>query len=406
MSRFSPTVVPTWGRDLGAALNGGVDSFLRARRQRQEDDRQQTHDDLALYGAGLEAVPPDAVAKALPSGPLPPMPGTPTGAPDPQLIAQALQNHVAGGHTLSRPPVTLGGKQYRLTAEREAQIAQARQVAELDRASRTATLRKEGYVPDSERVPGATTGLSGRAIDQVVGVSAPALSAALGGHPDALTPRYGQSTGGFSYDTQSPAAQRERLGLDLTRSQITRNNRPPVHAPLMGSPEWVAAQRELENIRTGAHQSRRLFDVAHPLPARESNGEPAAVVSTRKDLTATEHQQVRGEQSLKNLKSERRSLLNDHPRANRDLSEQRTAADSSIAKQYGELGRQIESAQSRVGRLTASADSIRGVLSRQRGPSIPDHEITDQEIQEALDAGVDPNEDAVRAHVAQRRGIP
>jgi hypothetical protein len=148
------------------------------------------------------------------------------------------------------------------------------------------------------------------------------------------------------------------------------------------------------------------------------------VAATRRDLAGIGHQQVRAETSVKALKSERRQLLTDHPRANKPLTSQRTAADSTLANRYGQLGTEIDSASARSGRLTQKADSVSSVLERQRatgltgervhgpnagGDEAPfdaqafDDSISEEELHDALANGAQ-DEESVRAHVLALRG--
>lgn len=52
MSRYSPSVLPTYGEGLGQALLQGADAFIRGRRQKSDDEETDRQHDIANYSAG------------------------------------------------------------------------------------------------------------------------------------------------------------------------------------------------------------------------------------------------------------------------------------------------------------------------------------------------------------------
>lgn len=254
MGRFSPSVLPTGGASLSAALDGGVDAFLAARNaKRQQDEslllhgyRPQTDEEQNVPAAPpaapvpaatpLPATGPDLAAQ-LDQGPLPTFKGRPApsatqpgnpllfarpplGKPagntpgvDPSIMAEALGRHVqnqqqpvpmsapSSGPVLASAlaprsrPVSIGGRNYVLTDEaQDAKLAE-REERQLGLVERLGALGKQGYVRDSDRPAGADPS------------------------------RYERPANGFSYDTQSTAARNEALAEELRRSEIVKNLR-------------------------------------------------------------------------------------------------------------------------------------------------------------------------------------
>jgi hypothetical protein len=200
MGRFSPTVTPTWGASLGNALSGGVDAFLEARRQKQQQEDQMfgrgyrvataddlqpatqppapipasTHETNAAIVRGVQPTgpaslnePPGVLTGQAGAGALggpSPLPGRPaqSGTPSvaPEVLARALSLHVTSGQPLTAPsaqpqqpspqqvgqqlaprghPVTLGGRQWMRTDESQA----AMETAASERALKDALTHSE-----------------------------------------------------------------------------------------------------------------------------------------------------------------------------------------------------------------------------------------------------------------------
>lgn len=165
-----------------------------------------------------------------------------------------------------------------VAAEHQRVIAREGQQDQLAQALGASQLRDRGFVPDAERGPNERLLASGDDLNGVVSAATgPQFAAALG-QPDARAPRYGASTGGYSYDYAGPQAQAQGAKLAEQLAQTEKLRRPAAPtAPLMGSPEWQKAQRFSAALDQGSHQANRAYGVAHPLKdpqaARPTDGQ-------------------------------------------------------------------------------------------------------------------------------------
>lgn len=266
MGRFSPSVLPTSGAVFGRALEGGVDSFLQARRQRRADDLQDTATQRAtsiqnaqLGEQGIHLTKP---------GELPPQFDiSVTGGPDPEEIANRAiaprltappgsvqeasdrASGVAGPQLAAALPGPMPGRAGALPARGAPQQPDPRAMAVA--LSRHLQIGDGYYIDqdergqhDAARAEAATKAAQGKALAEALG---------KGQAEDALDP------GGRA------------LKHELTASEIARNKATATapRAPLMGSAEWIAAQRAAAGIQQDTHESNRTFDVNHPMPQQD-----------------------------------------------------------------------------------------------------------------------------------------
>lgn len=167
--------------------------------------------------------------------------------------------------------------------EHQRVIAREGQQDQLAQALGASQLRDRGFVPDAERGPNERVLASGDELNGAISAATgPQFAAALG-QPDARAPRYGASTGGYSYDYAGPQAQAQgaKLAEQLAQTEKLRRPAPPT-APLMGSPEWKASQEFVAGLGRQSHQADRAYDAAHPLKDPQQGGLPPAQANTVK----------------------------------------------------------------------------------------------------------------------------
>lgn len=144
-------------------------------------------------------------------------------------------------------------------------------------------------------------------------------------------------------------------------------------APVMGSPEWLNAQDAAAKIRA-----------KYRAPTNAS-GQPESseIAASRRDLKGFQSQQIRAEREVSGLGAERKGLLARHFKADRPLSMQKNAADSTSATEYSGLTKKMSDAQSRVDRLAHSADSTQSVINQRRAGAAPPASLMTPEPDEA-----------------------
>lgn len=129
---------------------------------------------------------------------------------------------------------------------------------------------------------------------------------------------------------------------------------PIARPPVLGTKEYEDAEKRLAEIRAAARDKR---------PATESPD----VTATRKDIGVLRSNEIRSEHQVGFAKSDLKAFDVGHSRkAQLPLPEQRTAADSAVAKQRAALVAALTDANSSYGRAKTSADSATTALARLR----------------------------------------
>lgn len=167
-----------------------------------------------------------------------------------------------------------------------------------------------------------------------------------------------------------PAVRKVKVvGPDGTVSFVDPDNPPAglkehITTPAVSGPrtlttskgiyQWNADTKRWEPTGLQPHETPRTPNV------------PTDVDETRKDLKGFQSQQIRAENAVKAAKSDANSYLKAHYRADRPLSQQRTATDSAAANSYQSMLGNVTAAEGERSRYKQKADSTSDVLSRLR----------------------------------------
>lgn len=284
---------------------------------------------------------------------------------------------------MQRRELDMRQQELQLQQQRETREASA-QSRQLDIAERGARAREAaaGYTPahDETSLEYPTPSITTLPMSKVATAMVSGLPSQEGNSPltrpvdlGVTTPRVVTRHVDESYDPTHSAAYVRSVGMLGARQSMMDelvDRRAANRAPRYLTKVDSQGRYFRENQDTG--ETEILNDpngkpiMAPARSTRSSTAEPADIAASRKDLADTGRQQVRAENEVKALKSERRQIQRDNPRAAKPLSAQRTASDSTAAEQYQTLGAQVDSAQTRSKGLTQRADSISGVIDRRR----------------------------------------
>lgn len=136
----------------------------------------------------------------------------------------SLLDAVLGASSIGNDMASAQQRGQRDNALLQRQLRLQDQNATDQQALHAATMRQAGFIPDAERGPDQRIALPGQGVDQVVGaatggVPGGALLGAVYGHPAATAPRYGASTGGYSYDYGGVHQNELEAKLGQTKAQ-------------------------------------------------------------------------------------------------------------------------------------------------------------------------------------------